>query len=317
MNEDKIWDMQSGELILTLTRNRFVVLDPEDNRLVFFQCCMYSVYDWMMTAYDIIVFDYENKITVKVDIPEGHVVGQPIITKGGKYLTFILQRCHRKMDSSLNEKSRDYEILLCMYSFYGQWRGLKTMDIRQLWIGVENTDGLLDLRNVTEDVILITYAKKTPFFAVTTGGAVDRDVPMEKGAFVYNVKNDSLLKRYETFLTETSSMDNLLVSHTTAIILDNKFQLFDVVTEKPPRVFDYLKELAAKGTVRLVMDGRYIVMISHNRLELLLLRSGSKDPIGRCYIHGRGTCLEVGPDDRTIFVGCATPMNVTTTNRIF
>ncbi len=302
--EEKLWDMTTGDLVLTITRGQHIALDPEDRRIVFFKCINYSFYDWLMTKYIAIIFDCESQTTYKEIIPAGHMVGKPVITYGGRYLAFIIQTCHRKFDSSINEQSRSYNIVLCLYSFNNQWRNIKTMSLQHIWSGFGNDDSFLDVKNINDDCLLICYGKDMPYYVINTEGVLNRSSSIVKGAMVYNIKQDHLIKRYDNFLAPSSNIDTLVVSGTTAIILDDRHDLFDVVTETPPAKLVHLETLAAKGTVQFLLDGRYLVMIAKNHREILLVRKERKDVIGKCFIHGIGTVLVVGEDDRTVLVGC-------------
>ena len=94
LKDDKLWDVASGECIYTLQSNLHIAFSPKDDKVAFFHCRSYYVYDWSLLNFDLVIYglegEYANKSHV-VRLPEGDVIGDPVITESGDYLCALMQ----------------------------------------------------------------------------------------------------------------------------------------------------------------------------------------------------------------------------------
>ena len=57
------------------------------------------------------------QMSEELQLPHGDLVGEPVTFHDDKKIAFILQNVVRELDGSWNEKSRVYNIYLCLYQF--------------------------------------------------------------------------------------------------------------------------------------------------------------------------------------------------------
>ena len=121
---------------------------------------------------------------------------------------------------------------------------------------------------------------------------------------MYDVDNDSLLQRFDQFLSPDVSVDSLVVTRCGSLVLDNHLRIHDVMKGTVLHDASYLRDAAEVKTIRFILNGKYLMMLSKNRREIDLYRVGDKTRLSRCFVHGKASILHVGSDDRTVFVGC-------------
>ena len=316
LKEDKIWDLASGECVFSLASSRFVVFSPIDDKVVFFQCRSYSTYDWSIVAYDLVVFltDGTHKgESYCIGLPEGNVIGDPLITGSGKYLCALMQLKEKsstgtkssavlKKRTSVLSGTDNPALVLVVYSFEKMWRGLKYLELSDIWNCFNEDDRFMDLRLFHEDTVLITYGKRSGFYQHREDGILDRSKLLHKGAFQYDVLRDNIAQRYDNLLSPNSRVDQLIQSQACSFIMDGSGQVFNTVDNEHTNTID-LKCVAQIQPV-FVLDGTYLAMLKESRRELIIVRSNDGVQKARVFIHGIALHIKKARDDRTLVIGC-------------
>ena len=326
----KLWDAGSGELLLSLDDCRLVVFSPRDDRVVFFQCRSYSVYDWSSVAYSLVVCglspgDARDGQPERVALPVGDVIGQPVITASGQFLCVIMQlkdkavigtkssavrrAAHHSQQNS--SAAAAMEIVLVVYSFEKMWRGLKYLQLSDIWAHFGDDDRLVDVTLFHEETLLLTYVERCNLFEHAQDGRVDRSRLVAKRALLYDVKLDNVVKRYDDFLMPTSRVDQLRHSYSCSYVMDNHGHVFSTIDNELVNKLD--TTVAVRDACVFVLDGHYVAMLVENGRQLVVLRAKDNVRKARIFLHGVGVHLRNVCDDRTLAVGCSDGRVVTFT----
>lgn len=303
LKEDKLWDLASGEPVQVITNSRHVVFSPKEDKVVFFVCREYSTYDWSIVSYDLIGVGLTGETafdTFFFALPDGDVVGKPFITECGQYLAFILQ-------SKDDEKSTSsgFTTQLLVYSFEKCWRGLKFITLKDIWSGVGEQDRMLDIQLFNDDNALIVYGYDLASFDHLPNGVYSRSKNVAKGCFVYSFKNDNVIKRMENFAQPTTNIENLILSSQRHFVLDrHNGQLFSTMDNEQVNALDLSTSKVLPKCVCLLMNGRYVAMLSSSRRELLIERAEDGVRKARVFLHGVADHIQGATNDSTIIIGC-------------
>lgn len=303
LNEVKLWSMETGQTVMEISRIRHVVWDPTEQRLVMFLCRSYSHHDWLVKAYDAIIYEYATGQQKHLVVPPGSFVGEPVITMNGKYLAFILQSTEREPEDYKKRKC-ELSVHLYTYSFHGQWNGFNKFSIRDILTRVSEADVFLDIKALTENMVLVTYAKQVKHYKVTTDGIIDRSPESDKGAFTFDISRSAFIQRFDDILQPTTDLSKLVVSGNGLVVMDEDYNIIHIASGEVLSKAQFLRQVAAPGSIQFIQNGKYYTLITANRRELHVYRIGNDKPAARLFIHGTASCLAVGKGDRLIAVGC-------------
>ena len=145
------------------------------------------------------------------------------------------------------------------------------------------------------------YAKGLDQFVFDMEKGLVRPQYVDKGLIVYDFKNSAVLKHIPDFLLPSSDINNLTVSRNKMVVMDQNRKVFNVVN---PRSATQIDKQFGIGTARFVLDGRFIVGLTPNFREVIVVRSCDGVIKGHMFVHGCATCVSVGADERTVVVGC-------------
>ena len=145
------------------------------------------------------------------------------------------------------------------------------------------------------------YAKGVDQYIFDMEKGLVRPSYTHKGLLVYDFKNSTVLKHIPEFLLASSDINNLTMSQNKMVIMDQNRNVFNIVN---PRSDTQIDKQFGIGTPRFILDGRYIVGLTPNFREVIVVRTCDGVVKGHIFVHGCATCVSVGADDRTIIVGC-------------
>ena len=300
LRDDKLWNVTTGEMLHQVDRSFKVIFSSDDDKIVFFQCEHYSLYDWTVKSFKIRCYHSSSRKVENIQLPEGNIVGEPIIFYSGRYLAVLVQKYGE--DEKKNDNGST-QIVLCLYSFEGHWVEIKELTLHDLWSGVHHTDGFLNIRVMNEEHVMVIYMKGRQSLPHCADGTIDLSKPVRKGALVYNFRSSLLVRRLDTCLSEESNVATIHVSSNFSVVMDDRFRFFDMVLNE----FKYKMKVASgimADTATLLLDGKYVAVISETRREIIIFRSSDGKRKARVFVHGRATQVTVGGDDRTLAVGC-------------
>ena len=304
LKEDKLWNLDTGHAIHTALDNRFVIFSPSGNKIIFFPCRHYDHNNMVNNAYDAVVMDVTNQNSYLLEISRGEIVGEPVIVGDGDYLAYILQQPQqpdRHDSGSTNTKRKEMLMFLCCHSFSKQWRGEKRIWINDLWSGVNDEDNFIDIREFTVDSLFLVYGKGVKYLTHSPDGTLDRSKVLPKGAFVYDVRKDCLLKRCDNALCIDTDMDKLILSSKRSIFMDNTLRVFDGTSATLTHKLNLTPHVVVES-VHLLLDGKYLVALSRMCDKLAVYRVSDGHEQALIPLHGRGRQVGVCGDDRTIIV---------------
>lgn len=313
LKEDKLWHMNTGKVIRGVSNNRYIIFSSDDSRVVLLPCRSYSTFDWSITSYDILVIDPSGQTEEYIlALPEGDVVGQPILVGCGSFLVFILQKYNRDEVSSLGSipsaassksSSVTSSLYLCVYSFEKVWKGVKYVAISSLWNNAQENDNFIDVRDIDDDNVLLIYGQGTTSFSYKVDGSLDRSRPIPKGAFVYSVRKGNVLHHMMKFMNPESDLSSTWLSSHGSILVDNKYNVFDASSGMLIHRMK-LQDSAGQNSVRLLLDGKYLAVLSANRRMLYIHRTRDSTTKAKIFIHGTALHMETCHNDRTLVIGC-------------
>lgn len=300
LREDKLWHVATGRLLKTMPLTRHVVLGPRDVKVVFFQCQYCNAADWSLTAYNCLCMDVDSGDVQRLEVPDGDVISEPFFTLTGSYLVFMQQEKFAG-DAAQDSEAR-YEVRMCVHSLGRQWRGTHSILLHELWSSAGDDDILVDVRPFSDDSIVVIYGSGTRYFRYRADGTTDR-ATAANGALIYDVRKDSVLKRFDGFPSPHSDVERVAFSRQRSFALDGANGLYEIITGRLVTSLD-ISDGISPDTVQLIVDGRYVAALSATRRELLVFRSSDGQRKARLFVHAVATCIRVGADDRTLLIGC-------------
>lgn len=159
----------------------------------------------------------------------------------------------------------------------------------------------LDVTTNCKNNLVLMYAKGVDQYIFDMEKGLVRPSYVNKGLVVYDFKNRAVLKHIPEFLLPSSDVNNLIMSRNKMVIMDQNRNVFNIVN---PRSVTAIDKQFGIGTPRFVLDGRYIVGLTPNFREVIVVRTCDGVVKGHIFVHGCATCVSVGADERTVVVGC-------------
>ena len=297
LNEDKLWMVDHGRMLRCLFSNRAVTFSPTDDKVVFFPCRHYDITDWKQNKFNMNVINFGNDEDYVIELPAGDFVGEAVMTKTGEFLAMLLQ-----IEPPADEVDKKSKIRLLLYSFEKYWNGIKYMKPQTVWTGFNENDNFLDVTKFNEDKVLLTYGKGFKIISHSQAGILDRSFPVAKGALVYDIRADCVLKRFDTWLSPQSDLSLSQGSRNHAIFMDQNYQVFNGASGNQISIIDKIN--CKKGSAKLILDGQFVATISKSSKEIHIYRTSDGIRKARFFVHGLASHLEVGETDNSILVAC-------------
>ena len=282
---------------------------PDSDVVGFVTCSFYNRHDWSDNIYNVFIVNPENSSNRTIDFPYNtEFVSEPCIIKKNKvnYFVAVIQSCKKTFDSKTNkELSRWSEIRL----FIQKLSICQTPDDQDL-LRVTNLaehldvlDQFIDVKPVSDNNIVAIYVRNLKQYEFELDKGIVHPKNKEKGAFVYDVCSNAVLKHITSFLHPTTCLDTLKFSTNHSVVIDEAFQVFSGDT------FTFLRQIKQDNDLlrksgRFALDGAYIIAISANRRNIVVFRTSDGHELGSVFVHGRAECLEVSNDGRTVVAGC-------------
>ncbi|CAG2228574.1 unnamed protein product [Mytilus edulis] len=305
LRDDVVWDLEASKRTHYSGNNRFVNFTKDSEYAVFISLVNYSRYDWSDNTYALSVVQAENGITRTVPFPPcTEFVSPPCIVLCGStnYFTAIVQICNKTHDpKSKKERSRHYEVQLLLEDISGTEEETTFLKIQNVLEEAEEDCQFIDVKTNLKNQLVLMYAKGLDQYVFEMEKGLVRPSYIQKGLIVYDFKNKGILKHIPEFLSPSSDINNLTLSRNSMIVMDQNRSVFNVVN--PKSVIPIDKQFGI-GTPRFVLDGRFIVGLTPNFREVIVVRTCDGIVKGHMFVHGCATCVSVGADDRTVVVGC-------------
>ena len=316
LTDDKLWTTRRGRFLRGINSNRKVVCSHTDDKVIFFPCRHHNVNNWDENEYNMNIFifspEQEELDNYLVELPRGDFVGDPVFTKTGQILAMIFQ----VQPTEENDLTRPV-IRLLLYSFEKLWKGIKYVKLQKLWSGYTDRQNFLDVQTMEDDNLLLVYSWGLDCLGYTTEGVLDRSLAVRKGALVYDVREDCVLKRHDHWLGPDSDITTTLVSKNTALLMDQNMVVYSGVTSaSQSSLSSKLSSECRPSSLRLLMKGLYVVAVSSDSKQILMFRTSDGVKKARLFVHGTIVSMETGgggrmsskeqeeDDDRTIVVSC-------------
>ncbi|CAH1801226.1 unnamed protein product [Owenia fusiformis] len=301
--EDILWDLSTGKKIHHALNCRDVIFSQDDSIIGFITSRKYNHDDWTDNDYVINILRPDTHEEEISEPPPADFVTIPFIMKKNTYMICIMQWCVKTFNENGDETKREFQIRLVANSLTRprEYRNARVFSLNQMIPEAEETDNFVDVRLTHDDKLLLIYVKGIDAFPYNDDGALNTSQHVEKGALIYDIYTNEVIRRFPNFLKANTDVIPSLVSTELSIVIDDKYQVFDVEFN---RFVNQMKIKPYNNVAKMVIDGRYLVMISSNQQEIHVVRSRDGYLKTMCYVHGKATCIAVGADDRTIVVGC-------------
>ena len=295
-----LWDLANQAQVRTFESVHHVLFSSDNETLVITKCRFKNKRDWTDNSYTAIVVNLVNKQTQQVDLPDAEVIGEPVISGNGKSLIYLIQKCIDQLP--INDKSivdRNFQIHLAMIDLKAPSSvNLKTL--ANIWPGAEPDMNLLSIRPSSEENFTVIYAKQMPLATPKDQAFLYRKSTMDKGAFIFSALKSDILYTYRNFLKPDSMIDETLITKSLSMALDDKGRTFNNVNATQRS--DFGNDVTISMT-RFLLNGKYLVTLSANQQEVRFLRTSTGDCVTQCPVHGEASCIAVGNDERTVYVG--------------
>lgn len=305
LREDVVWDLEASRRTHYSGNNRYVSFTKDSEHAVFISLVNYSRYDWSDNTYSLSVVQAETGIARTVPFPPcTEFVSPPCIVLSGSanYFTAIVQLCKKTLDpNTKKERSRHYEVQLMMQDISESGDEVTLLKIQNIVEDIEEDCQFLDVKTNSKNNLVLLYAKGVDQYVFDMEKGLIRPSYVHKGLVLYDFKNSTILKHIPEFLLPSSDINSLVISRNQLVIMDQNRNVFSVVN---PRSSTPIDKQFGIGTPRFVLDGRFIVGLTPNFREVIVVRACDGVVKGHMFVHGCATCVSVGADDRTVVVGC-------------
>lgn len=284
------------------------MFSPTSDTAAFVTCAFYNSCDWSDNIYNVFIVHPETSTNYTIDFPyqTEFVVPPKIICKKEKsYFVTVVQVCKKNIDNKTKkELSRWAEVRMFIQQILPSHDSSDQVLLRvqNLFDGADDNDEFLDVIPVSDGNILAVYAKDIKTYEFITDKGIVPPKITRKGAVLFDVGSQTSLRHIPNLLETRSNLEGLQVSSQFSYIVDSDLRVFSYDT------FSFIRQINcckfAPSTAKLAMNGRYIIGISENQRDLLVIRTAEDKKIGSVFVHGKATCLQVAEDDRTVVVGC-------------
>ncbi|KAL3857424.1 hypothetical protein ACJMK2_012096 [Sinanodonta woodiana] len=306
MTDDILWEVESATRIYHATSSRYVLFGDKSDAVVFVTYGYYSEHDWSENIYNIFIVEPETSSNRIAEFPyETEFVSDPCVINvdGLFYFAAIIQTCQDNDDrenGTIYSTTVNVRLLLKDISVSGGENGA-IVELKDLVPNASKEDQFLSVRKLKGVTVLVVYAKQVKMFTSEYNRGTVLPNNIHKGAVIYDLKSKSPLKHMPDFLDPTSAIESLRISSQYSTVIDGDLRVFKLDTNK---FVTKISSKLDKHTVRLALDGRYVIGASENLRQIVVVRTSDGKEVGSVFVHGRAACLEVADDDRTVVIGC-------------
>ncbi|XP_045171838.2 NACHT and WD repeat domain-containing protein 2-like [Mercenaria mercenaria] len=308
LTDDVMWELETASKVFHAISNRYIVFSPQSGTAAFVTCAFYNSCDWSENIYNVFIVYPETSTNYTIDFPyHTEFVAPPkIVYKGGNnYFAAIVQTCKKTFDNNTKkEQSRWTEVRLLVQKITPNQNPSDQVLLRvqNLVDDVDDTDEFLDLIPVFDGNVIAVYAKDIDMYEFVTDKGIIPPKCTRKGAILFDVEGQTALRHIPLFLETKSKLEGLQISSQNCFILDSDLRVFKYDN------FSFYQHIQcckfAPNCTKFALNGRYIIGISENQRDILVVRTSDDKKVGSMFVHGKATCLRVADDDRTVIVGC-------------
>ena len=292
--DDKLWHIDSGEILTAIANNCFVAFSQDDEKIVCFPRHLEGPCDETEISYDVLLLNMASQSSVLLDTSYGRITSEPFITGSGNYMVFIQDLAFALLDG-VTEWERPQKLCMCIHSFGVKWHDTKQLSVHDMCADTGEGEHFVDVQLFCDDQVIAIYQNES---------ASESD-SIAKSAVIYDVRKGCTLRRIDQFLRPDTDVRSISVSNHKSVIIDNNYHMWDVVTGSYVRRLP-LEGVVSAGSVRLILDGKYLAAISTNGRELLVFRTSDCYRKARVFVHGTATHLRVcGNENRTVVLCCS------------
>ncbi|KAL4223122.1 NACHT and WD repeat domain-containing protein 2 [Mactra antiquata] len=308
LTDDVMWEVETASKVFHAISNRYIVFSPSSETAAFVTCAFYNSCDWRENIYNVFIVHPETSSNYAMDFPyHTEFVAPPkIVSKlDDNFFVAVVQTCKRNVDNVTNkETSRWNEVRLLIQKLNTNANPCEQelLRVQNLVKEVGDDDQFLDVLAVTDDNVLAVYAKGVGSYEFVTDKGIVPPKYIRKGAILLDIESQIVLKHIPCFMEAGSRIDNLQFSSQYSMIIDDDLRIFNYESSS-----FHSQSTSCKlypGSAKFVMDGRYIVGISDNQRDIIVVRTSDDKNVGSLFVHGKATCIRVADDDRTVVVGC-------------
>ena len=307
LRDDIMWDLDKNLKVYQTVNSRFITFDKKDVLAMNVSCMKHNIFDWTENIYCIIALVPSTGETTNLIFPQStEFVSDPHLVYPEKdskcHMSAIVQTCIKTYDAETGKEiNRRCEIKLMLQELSDAQSEPKFMRLQNILDTSPDDFHFLDCLPLDDKNVLLPYCKGVDFYTFEAENGIIRPKQTPKGALIFNLESGTCLNHFEDFINPTSDINSIIFSKTYSAVLDSENTAFfgEAYTKETPIEVEF-----APGTGRLALGGRYIVALSLNMREVVVIRTSDSSFVGHLFVHGRATCLSLGADDRTVAVGC-------------
>ncbi|KAK7499078.1 hypothetical protein BaRGS_00009625 [Batillaria attramentaria] len=291
-----LWDAEKQTTLFSQVNARYAFFDRHGSSLGVVHCIWYSPFDWADNLYRFSFLLLDSEVSCvreqHFNLPDHcEPVGSPVLFCDRRSHTWafvsVLQMCQKTFTSQSIAVVCQFETVLWIKYITHGGGGVGTgggskyevpeptiIRLQDLIRYPDQKDLIANVTVVSTNLLLIVYVKNVEHFVFDSSRGLVVPPGVDKGVILYD-----LLK-------------NVVVKHSPRV--------FDTVTNK---MLCKVDADLHPGSVRLTLDGRYLVGLTQDQRALHIFRTDDGTHKGSLLIHGKATCVEVAEDGRTIAVG--------------
>lgn len=294
--DDVLWDVRSGNKIRHVFDSRFVAFSQNCKTLIFITSVNISE-NWMNNVYNLETTALDSDFNFLCEFPERtEFLTTPCVVSEDEfsYMVGVVKTC--EPDSPEKETENDSVTRLLVRGLFSPSASYRMIKIKDIVSNLDENSIFIDAFPFQECSCLVVYETRAN---PKTSSAVKSH---QKGAVLYNVEKEECLRHFTSFLEPETDISLISFSLNKQVILDSQGTVFSIESNyKVPNT--RIKSMNLKFPC-LALKGQYIVGLSKDCSEIQVYRVSDGVQNAKIPVHGRGSCLSVGYDDRTIAVGC-------------
>lgn len=284
------------------------MFSPTSETAAFVTCAFYNSCDWSENIYNVFVVHPESSSNYAMDFPyHTEFVSPPkIVSKlNDNFFIAVVQTCNKNVNSNTKkEVSRWNEVRLLIQKLNTDSNPCEQelLRVQNLVEDVGDADQFLDVLPVADNNVLAVYAKGIGSYEFVTDKGIIPPNGIRKGAILLDIESQIVLKHIPCFAEAGTRVETLQFSSQYSYFMDSDLRIFDYNTSAFHLQIQSCKLLP--GSAKFALDGRYLVGITENQRNIVVIRTADGKNVGSLFVHGKATCMSVAEDDRTVAVGC-------------
>jgi hypothetical protein len=263
----------------------------------------------------------------------GECLSQPCVTSKLMYAC-LMHECHKLTDSNNVCIAERYEVRLSAYNLFENKINSLPVQITSLNEMLTSEqfyykNVLLDCRSICNGFLLLIYSKQGANKTQVDSNLIsrfeydydkycfDRNIGTSKAGIIYDPNENKVINSFNSILSETTNVENIIISNCGLYLLDNKSDLYDLSKNDVKLVRRLNRpdlDLDLKWA-NFVLNGRYLILSNKFENKIYLLRCYDSVVVASFRLdNDQLTCLKVGELDRTILLGtkngCVLPLRL-------